>query len=93
MKNRRWVEISDGFPIRTQRDHQRDEGALDRLIRAYPEVRRWAVPTGAGPALQLAAQRLGSAKLFALFFDFLLFLLIHFFDLRLLVRRTRCLSS
>jgi hypothetical protein len=23
MKNRRWVEISDGFPIRTQRDHQK----------------------------------------------------------------------
>jgi hypothetical protein len=22
-KNRRWVEANDGFPIRTQRDHQK----------------------------------------------------------------------
>jgi hypothetical protein len=37
MKNRRWVEISDGSPIRTQRDHQKGhkKDALDPLIRGY----------------------------------------------------------
>jgi hypothetical protein len=92
MKNRRWVEISDGYPIRTQRDHQRDEGALDRLIRAYPLKsaggRSRPAPV---PRSNLPLNVWDSAKLFALFFDFLLFFLIHFFDL--IISRTRCLSS
>src|ERR1039458_9076543 len=43
-----------------------------------------------GRGLSLAAS---AAGLFALFFDFLLFFRIHFFDLRVLVSRASCLSS